>query len=178
MGITRRQFTQALGASVALTVLGCGEDPGDGSSGSSPKRGKLTLPGKPFSIGSPERYRDPGVYRNHRESSGIWLVSDGKQLVALSAVCTHKGCGTRYDTMSRIFKCPCHNSTFSIEGLNHSGGKAERPLERCNLSMAKDTGELIVDPAKRYRQDNDNPISGRNWSSPHSVYLFGPPPEE
>ncbi len=176
MRITRRQFTRSLGAGIALTVLGCGEE--SGSSPDTPKRGKLELPDEPFSIGDPEKFREPGVYRNHRESHGIWLVSDGKQLVALSAVCTHNGCGTRYDTMSRIFKCPCHSSTFSIEGLNHTGGKADRPLERCNLSQAKGTAELIVDPTKRYRQEIDNPISGRNWSSPHSVFIFPPPPEE
>ena len=97
-------------------------------------------------------------------------------MAALSAVCTHNGCGTRYDTMSRIFKCPCHSSTFSIEGLNHSGGKAKRPLERCRIGLADRRGDgpaqLRVDPTKRYRQEIDNPISGRNWSSPHSVYLF------
>ncbi len=176
MRITRRQFTTAVGSSIALTVLGCSEESGGGSASGTPGRNKLVLPDEPFTIGHPDKYRLAGVYRNYRQSHGIWLVSDGKQLVALSAVCTHKGCGTRYDTMSRIFKCPCHNSKYSTEGLNQSGGKAPRPLERCKIALIGKLGEasaqLQVDPTRRYRQEIDNPMSGRNWSSPHSVYLF------
>ena len=173
MPLTRREFAQAVGTTIALTVLGCSDDSGDGSS-DQPRRGKLVLPKEPFLVGDPEQYREPGVYQGYRRSHGIWLVSDGTQLVALSAVCTHNNCGTRYDSLSNVFKCPCHSSTFSIEGLNHSGGEAKRPLERCKLTpVQSDAGpELQVDPTVRYRQDDDNPISGRNWSSPNSVHLF------
>lgn len=176
MRITRRQFASAVGSSIALTVLGCSDDSSDSAASGTARRGKLVLPDEPFTVGHPDKYRTAGVYRNYRQSHGIWLVSDGKQLVALSAVCTHNGCGTRYDTTSRVFKCPCHSSIFSTEGLNHSGGKAERPLERCNISLAgkpeEPSARLQVDPTRRYRQEIDNPISGRNWSSPHSVYIF------
>jgi len=173
MRMTRRQFASAVGTTIALTVLGCSDDSEPSAeSGDGGSRRKLTLPDKPFSVGSPDRYRDAGVYQYYRESHGIWLVSNGKQLVALSAVCTHKGCGTRYDSMSRIFKCPCHNSTFTTDGLNQSGSKAERPLERCRISLQSDSGELEIDPTKRYRQDVESPISGRGWSSPNSVYQF------
>ncbi|GAB4109590.1 MAG: hypothetical protein Kow00105_18330 [Phycisphaeraceae bacterium] len=175
MRITRRQFNQVVGTSIALTVLGCSDDVKDGSGRG--KRGKLVLPDHPFTIGSPEKYRKPGVYQDFRQSHGVWIVSDGKQLVVLSAVCTHNRCGTRYDSMSQLFKCPCHESMFTTEGLNISGGKAKRPLERLGISLvASDddqTRVLQVDPIKRYRQDDDNPLSGRNWSSPNCVYLFG-----
>ena len=174
MKITRRQFTHALGATFALTVLGCGDEAKhDGRSA----RGKLVLPDKPFFIGIPDQYRKPGVYQNHRQSHGIWLVSSGKQLVALSAACTHKGCGTRYDTLSHVFKCPCHNSIFTSDGINFAGKQAKRPLERCGIALirrADQPSQLRVDPTKRYRQDDDNPISGRNWSSPYCVYIFEP----
>jgi Rieske Fe-S protein len=178
MQITRRQFTQALGSTIALTVLGCSDDSGNGSASGVPQRGKLVLPDEPFTVGHPDKYRLAGVYRDYRRSHGIWLVSDGTQLVALSAVCTHNGCGTRYDTTSRIFKCPCHNSTFSTEGLNQTGSKADRPLERCGIRLTNESGELPaqlrVDPTKRYRQEIEDRMSGRNWASPHSVYIFAP----
>jgi len=182
MKLTRRQFAQAVGTTVALTVLGCSEDSENSDTSDGLGRGKLELPEEPFAVGHPEKYRESGVYQNYRRSHGIWLVSDGTQLVALPAACTHNGCGTRYDSTSRVFKCPCHSSLFTTEGLNHSGGKAKRPLERCNISLkgdpGDDTAELRIDPTKRYRQDIDNPLSGRNWSSPHSVYLFPQADEE
>lgn len=176
MRITRRQFNAALGTTIALTVLGCSDEPEAKVESGGRSRNKLELPGSSFTIGGPHKYRQAGVYEDFRESHGIWLVSDGSKLVALSAVCTHNGCGTRYDNMSRIFKCPCHNSTFTTDGLNISGGKANRPLERCMISLAGKPGDtsaqLRIDPTKRYRQEIDNPISGRNWSSPNSVYVF------
>lgn len=176
MRITRRQFTTALGGTFALTVLGCSDGPEAQVQSGAPSRRKLMLPDKPFTIGGPQKYRRSGVYQDFRQSHGIWLVSDGGKLVALSAVCTHNGCGTRYDSMSRIFKCPCHSSTFTTDGLNRSGGKARRPLERCMIALQGKPGdasaELLVDPTKRYRQEIDNPVSGRNWSSPNSVYVF------
>ncbi|MEZ6190100.1 MAG: Rieske 2Fe-2S domain-containing protein [Phycisphaerales bacterium] len=177
MRITRRQFSAALGTTIALTVLGCSDEPEEAKVESGGRsRNKLTLPDAPFSIGAPHKYHSAGVYEEYRESKGIYLVSDGKQLVALSAVCTHNGCGTRFDSMSRIFKCPCHQSTFTSDGLNISGGKAKRPLERCMISLDGKPGDasaqLSVDPTKRYRQEIDNPVSGRNWSSPNSVYVF------
>lgn len=158
-------------------MLGCSDEAQDRVESGGRSRDKLSLADSPFTIGVPHKYRRAGVYEDFRESHGIWLVSDGSRLVALSAVCTHKGCGTRYDSMSRIFKCPCHKSTFTTDGLNISGGKAERPLERCMIALDGKPGDisaqLRVDPTKRYRQEIDNPVSGRNWSSPNSVYLFG-----
>ncbi len=178
MRITRRQFASAVGSTIALTVLGCSDESGESSAFGVPQRGKLILPDEPFTVGHPDKYRSAGVYRNYRQSHGIWLVSDGNQLAALSAVCTHNGCGTRYDTMSRLFKCPCHSSIFSTEGLNQSGSKAKRPLERCKITLVgrpdEASAQLQVDPIRRYRQEIDNRITGRNWSSPHSVYLFQP----
>ncbi len=175
MKLTRRQFAQSVGSTFALTVLGCSDD-ADSTATGGYGRGKLVLPDKPFRVGHPNKYRNVGVYDDYRRSHGIWLVSNGNNLVALSAVCTHNGCGTRFDSMSQVFKCPCHSSTFTTDGINRSGSRAERPLERCMITLKGDPddpeAELEVNPNKLYRQDDTNPISGRNWSSPYCIYIF------
>jgi Rieske Fe-S protein len=167
MPITRRQFATAAGSVIALTVLGCTDEGGPGSGSGGRKRHKLKLASKPFLVGGPDPYRKAGVYQDYRESHGIWLVSDGRQLVALSAVCTHNGCGTRYDPQDRVFACPCHKSIFTTDGLNQSG-KAKRPLERCLIELDSNPGgaatQVRVDPTRRYRRKLDAPISGRDWS--------------
>jgi Rieske Fe-S protein len=33
-----------------------------------------------------------------------------------TATCPHAGCFVDFDTTSRSFKCPCHNSSFQIDG--------------------------------------------------------------
>ncbi len=174
MPMTRRQFAAAAGSAIALTVLGCSDS--DSPLPRSKRRHQLKLPDEPFTVGPPDQYLKPKVYQTYRESHGIWLVSDAKMLVALSAVCTHNACGTRYDSTSNLFKCPCHESIFSIEGLNRSGSKAKRPLERCRIELVGKRGDgdaqIQVDPTRRFRQEIDNKLTGRNWSSPHSVYFF------
>ena len=172
MPITRRQFAAAAGSVFALTVLGCGDESGPATGSGRRKNQKLTLPDKPFTVQTPGNYKNPGVYETFRESHGIWLVSDGTQLVALSAVCTHNGCGTAYDPQAQLFVCPCHSSTFTTDGLNQPNGKAKRPLERCRIDFEQNTRDALtqvrVDPTSRFRRGIDDPIAGHDWS----VLLF------
>ena len=47
--------------------------------------------------------------------------------VALSAVCTHAGCTVRYAAGAHDIACPCHGSTFALDGTV-TRGPATRPL--------------------------------------------------
>ena len=47
------------------------------------------------------------------------------------------------------FKCPCHGSGFTPEGINIEG-PAPRPLERFRVSLADD-GQINVDEGIRFR---------------------------
>ncbi|MCX5660509.1 MAG: Rieske (2Fe-2S) protein [Planctomycetota bacterium] len=163
MALTRREFTTASGAIVALTVLGAGcsrEDPkpppgANGPGGKKDRKAKLAT--EPFTVGPLAKYAAPGVYTDIKEAKGVWLVSDGKALVALSATCTHSGCTTDYDADNKSFECPCHSSEFDLQGINHEGGKAKRPLERCKVELVGEGSaqEVRVDPTKRFRKDKD-----------------------
>jgi Rieske Fe-S protein len=42
--------------------------------------------------------------------------SSGGKLQALNVVCPHAGCFVDYDAEKGGFICPCHNSTFTVEG--------------------------------------------------------------
>jgi len=61
---------------------------------------------------------------------------------AMSAVCTHLGCMTRYIPEQAGIFCPCHGSRFDKSGTV-TGGPAPRPLPRLQLTLAD--GELVVD---------------------------------
>jgi nitrite reductase/ring-hydroxylating ferredoxin subunit len=172
MQITRRQFTAAAGSVFALTVLGCNDEAEPESQSGGRKRGKLKLPDSPFWVGAADKYRQADIYQTYRESHGVWLVSDGTQLVALSAVCTHNYCGTGYDPDAQLFVCPCHSSTYTTDGVNQPGGKTKRPLERCKIELLRKPDsaamQVRVDPTIRFRRGIDDPIAGHNWS----VLLF------
>jgi len=42
-------------------------------------------------------------------------VGPDQDIVAYSTMCSHMGCPVIYDQESRIFRCPCHFSTFDAE---------------------------------------------------------------
>jgi arsenite oxidase small subunit len=42
-------------------------------------------------------------------------IGPGKDIVAYSVLCTHRGCPVNYDAAARTFKCPCHFSIFDPE---------------------------------------------------------------
>ena len=65
-------------------------------------------------------------------------------IVAYSAVCTHTGCDiTDWDTETRRFQCPCHDSQFDpADGARVVGGPAPRRLP--SLPLKIEDGSLVV----------------------------------
>jgi Rieske Fe-S protein len=45
--------------------------------------------------------------------------TEGVQVEALNVVCPHAGCLVDYAPDSQSFLCPCHNSTFALDGQVH-----------------------------------------------------------
>jgi Rieske Fe-S protein len=66
-------------------------------------------------------------------SERIILVRMGESsYAALSPTCTHLGCTVRKEPS--FFRCPCHGSTYTLEGAVVRG-PAEKPLRRYNVEM-------------------------------------------
>ncbi|HEY5648072.1 MAG TPA: Rieske 2Fe-2S domain-containing protein, partial [Nitrospiria bacterium] len=76
------------------------------------------------------------------EMKSVWAVKgeEGKVKV-FSPLCTHLGCGYRWDGGERTFKCPCHNSVFDMDG-NVLAGPAPRPLDP--LPVKIEDGKIFV----------------------------------
>ncbi|MDR4471330.1 MAG: ubiquinol-cytochrome c reductase iron-sulfur subunit [Nitrospira sp.] len=60
---------------------------------------------------------------------------------AFSPICTHLGCGHRWDDVEKKFLCPCHGSVFDVNGIV-LGGPALRPLDV--LPSKVEGGRLLV----------------------------------
>jgi cytochrome b6-f complex iron-sulfur subunit len=63
----------------------------------------------------------------------------------------------------REFKCPCHGSGFTIDGINFEG-PAPRPLERYAIHVNED-GQIEVDKSRTFRQELGQ------WNDPESFVL-------
>lgn len=72
----------------------------------------------------------------------VWAVkqADG-EVVVYSPICTHLGCGYRWEGGEKKFKCPCHGSVYDITGVV-LGGPAPRRLDV--LPSKIDDGRLLV----------------------------------
>lgn len=112
-------------------------------------------------VGELRQYADMtvgGVNQAYKKQ-GILLVRLENKIVALSSACTHLGCIVNWFDSERVFKCPCHGSGFSREGINIDG-PAPRPLERFKILVAD--GTVVVDRSKKYRHEKGE------WESPES----------
>jgi Rieske Fe-S protein len=60
----------------------------------------------------------------------------------LSATCPHAGCFVAYDGATNTFKCPCHNSSFAIDGAIIEPSPSPRAMD--SLSCEVDREEILV----------------------------------
>ena len=100
-----------------------------------------------------------GQMREARPGSGVWIVRLQNRLVATDATCTHLGCRTAWASDDNRFRCPCHGSSFALDGTNLDG-PAPRALERLALYLKDD--RLTVDQRRRFRKESGD------WTHPDS----------
>lgn len=74
----------------------------------------------------------------------VRIVSTENGIAAMSLVCTHLGCIVGESPSG--FLCPCHGSSFDVNG-KVTGGPAPRALRWLQVSQAAD-GALVIDAAK------------------------------
>ena len=99
----------------------------------------LFEPPTTFRAGGPADYHE-GTVRFNKERKA-YVIGGSGGVYALSAVCTHLGCITRFLSDQNVIACPCHGSRFDPEG-NVVEGPAPRPLPW--LQVGTDASGLLV----------------------------------
>lgn len=84
--------------------------------------------GKPQEITFERNRVDAWRARNERASAWVILKTNGS-VTAYSPLCTHLGCAYHWESAAHAFVCPCHGSTFDVNGKVITG-PARRPLDR------------------------------------------------
>lgn len=81
-------------------------------------------------------------YLTTKTQKAVWAIKHDKgDVTVFSPICTHLGCGYRWDSQDQKFKCPCHASVFDSSGKVVSG-PAPRPLDE--LPAKVEDGEIYV----------------------------------
>lgn len=72
-----------------------------------------------------------------RPVGAVYLRRTGEQAVqALHATCPHAGCLVDYAPASGAFLCPCHNSTFAVDGaVNDPASPSPRGLDALEVEI-------------------------------------------
>ena len=73
-----------------------------------------------YTIGYPFQYTS-GVSERFKKQFRIWIVREVDRLYVIEAKCTHLGCTPNWLAAEGKFKCPCHGSGFTPDGLNIEG---------------------------------------------------------
>jgi len=102
----------------------------------------LFEPKTTFQAGVPNDYPVGTVATNKEHRA--YVIHDPEGFYAMSSICTHLGCITRWQEDEGIIACPCHGSKFTRAG-DVITGPAPRPLPRLAIGLEK--GELVVDTA-------------------------------
>lgn len=124
----------------------------------------LFEPPTTFKAGFPDEYIVGEVSERWMKSQRVWIVRTETHLYALLGICTHLGCTPRWLGAEAKFKCPCHGSGYTKDGVNFEG-PTPRPLERVKIAVADD-GQLVVDTAVRFRHELGQ------WEDPQSYVPY------
>ena len=107
----------------------------------------LFEPSTVFNISYPSDFQ-PGVDERFKQRARIWVVREGDRLFVIFARCTHLGCTPDWKPDENKFKCPCHGSGYTEEGINFEG-PAPRPMDRAHVELNAQ-GQIIVDTSRLY----------------------------
>jgi quinol---cytochrome c reductase iron-sulfur subunit, bacillus type len=67
----------------------------------------------------------------------VYLRRQGDQVTCFNAICPHAGCFVGYAADRKVFQCPCHTSSFQLDGQRILPSPSPRNMD-----------ELTVDPEK------------------------------
>jgi cytochrome b6-f complex iron-sulfur subunit len=112
-----------------------------------PRSGTLLEPSTRFRIGYPSDF-GIGVDTKFQQDFRIWVVRNAERLFIIYARCTHLGCTPDWKPSENKFKCPCHGSGYTSEGINFEG-PAPRPMDRARVELDP-SGQIVVDTSILY----------------------------
>jgi len=137
--VSRRRFVQATGVAACAIATG-----GAGVLSVDFLRPRVLFePPTQFLAGPPDALEIGQVVTNENFRAYVMRVPEGFR--ALSSVCTHLGCVTRFQPDKGIIACPCHGSRYNLDG-EVIAGPAPRPLPTFQMSLSS-KGDIEVDTA-------------------------------
>jgi cytochrome b6-f complex iron-sulfur subunit len=146
---TRRRLIQGVATAAAAATAGILIDPELLTSGGGAPRaiGRRIIPnrGSWRAVTTSAELASAKVVPFTTPSTVGFVVSDGGAFSAVSGICTHQGCKLRHNASEERLDCPCHRSSFSLQGdvLNQQFAEPLAPLPHLPLRHRDGTIEVF-----------------------------------
>ncbi len=90
----------------------------------------------------------------------VYLQKDEQgNISCFHTTCPHAGCSVAYEQDSHAYHCPCHNSSFKLNGekleVNGSTNPSPRPLDTLTVEVDEATNEVFVEYKDYYTGRHD-----------------------
>jgi len=86
----------------------------------------------------------------------VYLRRDGDTVHCFNAICPHAGCFVGYAAERKIFQCPCHTSSFELDGQRISPSPSPRNMDELAVDQEKlKAGEVWVQFVNYYPGKED-----------------------
>src|SRR5437667_11313812 len=126
----------------------------------------LFEPSTVHTIGYPSDF-SLGVNEKYKQAYRIWVVKEPDRLFVIYARCVHLGCTPDWKPNENKFKCPCHGSGYTPEGINFEG-PAPRHMDRAHVELDA-TGQIVVDSSRLFMWDRAK--GGRDQFNDPGAYI-------
>lgn len=93
--------------------------------------------GRPYFFPVVADRRDAWTKYQKQKIGAVYLTRNpGQEVpVAFTAKCPHAGCAVGYSAKEQKFQCPCHTSSFNIDGTRVNGDKEVSPRDMDTLEV-------------------------------------------
>lgn len=89
----------------------------------------------------------------------VYLRKVDDKVECFNAICPHAGCFVAYAADRKVFQCPCHTSSFELDGQRIGNSPSPRDMDPLKVDEAKlKDGEVWVEfvnyyPGKEHREE-------------------------
>lgn len=147
-GCSRRALLQGFAVTAATVLVGCGTDdtvlqPDAGPGSTTTACGNNLCLDLNDPLNAALTQVDGALIVSAPSDRIIVVRTSDTAALAVSDVCTHAGCGVRYDRANRIFSCPCHGSRYALTG-EVLQGPATRALARYQSQLDLSANQLTI----------------------------------
>ena len=86
----------------------------------------------------------------------VYLRRQGNQVTCFNAICPHAGCFVGYVADRKVFQCPCHTSSFQLDGQRILPSPSPRNMDDLKVDPEKlKEGEVWVEFVNYYPGKED-----------------------